>query len=398
MRAGRSLTDVRVRVERVREPGVLGDGAVGEVELLRIGVGDRFAGQGGHVLDQGALHRHGGGDHRFGALVEIDELRVAAVFEVRDAGVGPHVLVVADELPIGVGGQRGLARAGEPEEDGGVAAIADIGRTVHGELALLGQHEVHDREHGLLVHTAVVGGAKDETHPVLDVDDHGAVAAGAVALGHALERRHVDEGPAGFGAVAVLTHGLREHDVAEVGVGRELADESVRLGEGRIPAAEDVGDVQVALSLVEVIDDPGEEGVERVGVEFGEAVLPPDPVGGAGSVDTVGVLHRTAGALGVGEVDEWTVDSERGGEGFLGVVGPVDLDSTSVVGDGFVEQFVLAESVAELDARESEGGLQLGGDVGGRGHGELPAREVRSLPFTASPLRGRQVKDRFPSS
>ena len=57
-------------------------------------------------------------------------------------------------------------------------------------------------------------------------------------------------------------------------MGRELADESVRLGEGRIPTAEDVGDIQVALSLVEVVDDPGEKGVEGVGVEFGEAVLP----------------------------------------------------------------------------------------------------------------------------
>ena len=305
------------------------------------------------------------------------------------------MLVVADEFPIGIGGQRGFARAGEAEEDGGVAAIADIGRTVHGELALLGQHEVHDREHGLLIHTAVVSRAEDETHPVLDVDDHGTVATGAVALGYALERRHVDEGPPGFGAVAVLADGFRKHDVAEVGVGCELADESVRLGEGRIPTAEDIGDIQVALSLVEVVDDPGEKGVEGVGVEFGEAVLPPDPAGGAGAVDTVGVLHGTARALGVGEVDERTVDSERGGEGFLGVVGPVDLDSASVVSDRLVEELVLAESVAEFDAREPEGGLQLGGDVGGRGHGELPACEVRFLPFTASLTRGRQVKDRF---
>ena len=178
-------------------------------------------------------------------------------------------------------------------------------------------------------------------------------------------------------------------------MGRELADEAVRLGEGRIPSTEDVGDVQVALSFVEVVDDPGKEGVECGGVEFGEAVLPPDPAGRAGSVDAVGVLHRTAGALGIGEVDEWTVDSERGGEGFLGVVGPADLDSASVVSDGLVEEFILAESVAEFDAREPEGGLQLGGDISGRGHGELPAREVRSLWFTASLTRGRQVKDRL---
>ena len=169
-----------------------------EVEFLGIGLFDGLARQRRHVLDEGALHRHRRGDDRLVVFVEIDELGVAAILEVGDAAFGPDVLVVADQQSVGVGRQGGLAGAGETEQDGGVAVGADVGRAVHRQLALGGEHEVHQREHRLLVDAAVVGLAEHQRDPVLDVDDDGPLGEGAVALGVAVERRHVDQRPAGL--------------------------------------------------------------------------------------------------------------------------------------------------------------------------------------------------------
>jgi hypothetical protein len=63
---------------------------------------------------------HGLPDLGLGRLRETDRLRVAAALEVEDAIVAPAVLVVADQQPFGIGRERRLARAREPEEDGDV--------------------------------------------------------------------------------------------------------------------------------------------------------------------------------------------------------------------------------------------------------------------------------------
>ena len=77
-----------------------------------------------HVLQHGAEHLGGGVDLGLGVGPEPDHLGVAAALEVEHASVAPAVLVVADELAGRIGGERRLAGAGQPEEDGGVAARA----------------------------------------------------------------------------------------------------------------------------------------------------------------------------------------------------------------------------------------------------------------------------------
>src|SRR5271167_4842633 len=54
-------------------------------------------------------------------LREENTLGVAAAFEVEDAGCAPAVLVIADKAAAGIGRQRRLAGAGEPEEERGDA-------------------------------------------------------------------------------------------------------------------------------------------------------------------------------------------------------------------------------------------------------------------------------------
>ena len=83
------------------------------------------------VLEHGPERVRGGEDLGLGLGGEVDRLRVAATLEVEDAVVAPSVLVVSDQPPLGIGGERRLPRAGEAEEDRDVAVRADVGRAVH---------------------------------------------------------------------------------------------------------------------------------------------------------------------------------------------------------------------------------------------------------------------------
>jgi hypothetical protein len=49
-----------------------------------------------------------------------DHLGVAAAFKIEEAVFRPAMLVIADQRTAGVGRQRGLAGAGQAEEDGGI--------------------------------------------------------------------------------------------------------------------------------------------------------------------------------------------------------------------------------------------------------------------------------------
>lgn len=68
---------------------------------------------------------------------QVNHLGIAAALEVKHPVVGPAMLVVADQLPFGVGREGGLTGARQAEEDGGVAVGAPVGTTVHGEHVFL---------------------------------------------------------------------------------------------------------------------------------------------------------------------------------------------------------------------------------------------------------------------
>ena len=134
---GRDMArDLRVRdeLDGVRAAGVLRDARVVVVGRAGDGVVDDVLEHGpeaDRAEDLGLLLR-----------AEVDALGVAAALDVEDAVVGPDVLVVADELPARVGRERGLARAGEAEEEGDIAVLADVGRRMERELAELDGLEV----------------------------------------------------------------------------------------------------------------------------------------------------------------------------------------------------------------------------------------------------------------
>ena len=92
------------------------------------------------------------------------------------------MLVIADEQTLRVGGQGGLAGAGQTEEDGSVLALLiGVGRAVHGSHALQRQEVVHHGEHTLL-HLAAVPGVDDDLLLAGDVEQHSSLGVQAQLL------------------------------------------------------------------------------------------------------------------------------------------------------------------------------------------------------------------------
>ena len=142
-------------VHGIAHAGVLGEAGVVKVELPGHGIHN-------HILHQGA-EPDGVVNVGFVLGREVDALGVAAALDVEHTVGRPAVLVVANELPVGVGRQGGLAGAGQAKEDGRLMGHRiHVGRAVHGQDAFLGQHIVHGGEHALLDLTSVLGTADDD--------------------------------------------------------------------------------------------------------------------------------------------------------------------------------------------------------------------------------------------
>ena len=69
---------------------------------------------------------------------------------------GPRMLVIADEGTVWVSRECRLPCSRQAEEERSVTVLANVRRAMHRERALLWEHEVHNREDALLVHTTVV--------------------------------------------------------------------------------------------------------------------------------------------------------------------------------------------------------------------------------------------------
>ena len=97
------LDDVLDVVDRIRNTGVLSYGLVGEVNLAVC--------VNGYVLEKGVVSDCVV-NIRLALLGKVDNLCVAAAFEVEDAVIIPAVLIIADKLTLRIGGEGGLAGSG----------------------------------------------------------------------------------------------------------------------------------------------------------------------------------------------------------------------------------------------------------------------------------------------
>ena len=231
--------------ERISRAGVLRHRVVVQIHVAGDGVVN-------HVLDDGPEAACGGEDLRLGLGRESNDLGVATVLEIEDAVVTPAMFVVADQAALGVGGQGGLAGAGEAEEDGHITVRPHVGRAVHGQDALERQHEIEHREDGLFDFPGIVRAA-DDGQALAEIQDDESVGACAVHHGRSQEARHSDHRE--FRHVLlqfVLITDLQEHGAGEEAVPGLLGDDTdghgiIGIGTDIAILHEDVAALQVAL-------------------------------------------------------------------------------------------------------------------------------------------------------
>ena len=113
-------------------------------KLDGIGAASVLRDLGGGEIDVTVVFEHNVFQHRsvaqrledigLGLRCQVDRLGVAAAFDVEDAGVAPAMFVVADEQPVRIGRQRGLAGAAQTEEQGRAPGLLVGGSgAVHGQ-------------------------------------------------------------------------------------------------------------------------------------------------------------------------------------------------------------------------------------------------------------------------
>ena len=229
--------------------------------------------------------------------VQAFALGVAAALDVKDAHVGPAVLVVANQQTRGVGRKRGLAGAGQAKEHGGLMCDGvHTGRAMHRQNVVLdGQQVIHDAEDGLF-DLAGVAGAGDQNHALLEVDDHG--GAGVEALDGRVtlvtwRREHAKVRLAGardFASERTGEHLLNKERLAGALAGDEQATRVVAVGAGHAAGDEHI-------TLVEIVDDTGLDGLVALDRKRAVDGTPGNLVVHVGRVDDKAVVGRAASAL-----------------------------------------------------------------------------------------------------
>ena len=295
---GNRANDVLDVVDGVGHAGVLGDGLVSEVDLA-LGVD-------GNVLQQ-SVALDGVVDVGLGVLIQVDDLSVAAALEVEDAVVVPAVLVIADEQTLRVGGQGGLAGAGQTEEDGSVLALLiGVGRAVHGGHALQRQEVVHHGEHTLL-HLAAVPGVDDDLLLAGDVEGNAGLAVQAqllVVLN--LSLGGVVNNEVRLKISQLLSGGLDKHVGDKVCLPGHLHDEADSHAGVLVGAAEGIDNEQALVAQLLLGDVlHGRPGLLGHGVVVVLVLVagPPNGVLGVLVHDDVLVLGRTAGVNAGHDID-----------------------------------------------------------------------------------------------
>ena len=205
-----------------------------------------------------------------------------------------------------------------------------------------------------------------------------------------MEGRHVEQRPSVIAAIGSAVEVRRQHDVAEVGVGGVLADEAARLREVGVRTAVHVGHIQPGPASVEVSHDAVHQRVERPGIEGREVVLPPHLLADRGAVHAERVVHRPAGAGGIGVEDQRSVVAERSDMGLVLVVGAAGTHPAQIAGDRGRKQLVLGQTVVNVHGRQTQRREKLRGHIGSRErdrrrHGHSHSRTTPSSPRPTVP-------------
>ncbi len=203
------------------------------------------------------------------------------------------MLVVADQPPLGVRGERGLPRPREAEEERGISPVADVAGAVHGEHVPAGKQVVEHGEDGLL-DLAGVAGPPDQHDLPLERDQDEGLAVGAVHLGDGVEARDGDHREVGnvlqplAGIVDLPEQVAREERLPGV-----LGDHAERELVARLRSCVAILDEDVLV--LEIGREPPVEEVELLRIEGPVLRSPPDPIGARGILDDEPVLRAPPG-------------------------------------------------------------------------------------------------------
>ena len=158
------------------------------------------------------------------------------------------MLVVADQLTLGIGRKGGLARTRQTEEDSGLALLVRVGGAVHRGDALQRQQVVHVGEHTLL-HLTAVPGVDDDLHLLREVEDDGRLRVQAQLLVVLdLSLRSVEHHEVGLAVGLQLGVGRTdEHVLHEVSLPSHLHDEADLQTGVLVGAAEGVDHVELLV-------------------------------------------------------------------------------------------------------------------------------------------------------
>ena len=217
------------------------------------------------------------------------------------------MLVVTDEDAVRIGRQRGLAGAGETEEQRDVAVVADICRAVHRHHALRRQIEVQRGEDRFL-HFAGIGRVADQDDLLREVDRDDRVRAHAMALGIGLERGQVDDREFGDEISKLRSHRTDQQLTNEQRMPGQLGVDAGLYPVFRIGAAVEILSEQglAARMRDEIV-------VEQLEVGLGDLAIavPPDGVLGQRVDDGVLILGRAAGMHAGLRADRAALDQRR---------------------------------------------------------------------------------------
>ena len=147
-----------------------------------------------------------------------------------------------------VRGERRLARAREPEEERGVALLADVRRAVHRQHVLLRHQVIHHREDRLL-QLARVARAADEDHALGEAQHDEGARARAVALRIRLHLRRVQHREVGQEAGQIRRRRTQEHVPHELHVPRVRAHEAHGEPVRGIRARPEILDEEIAAAI-----------------------------------------------------------------------------------------------------------------------------------------------------
>ena len=246
------------------------------------------------VLEHGPERLRRAEDLRLRLRGQPDHLGVAAAFDVEDAVVRPAVLVVADQMALGIGGERRLAGPREPEEHRHAPVAAHVRGAVHRHHVAQRQPVVHDREDRLLDLARVVR-PPDEHLRTGRVQDDERAGARAVHLGIGLDGGRVQHERFRLVPTELLLGRIDEERLREQRVPRAVGDDPERQAVRGIGAGERIDDIDVLL--VEVGDDLRTQPLEAVFLDRLVDRSPPEPIFGAGLAHDELVERRAAGVL-----------------------------------------------------------------------------------------------------